>query len=598
MPIKKNLAFLIWFQTIISYIPIVFLCIYIIKDWDKTVSFNLLIVTVLSFTIGIPAFIVLYFGIQLIRRFINRAQIRVYVFQAIIILICLTYGGGLALADEALLELTPPNLVFLEKLLINTAWVLAGGIITIIRYQHHINQVFNYQKIKTKNTMDTNESLQQETEQLVETNTKESNHLILKASIVGGLILVMLVPMIFLDSLVNERKTLKDEVVTEVSSKWAGKQFISNPYILLPYTDSMMNDKGRQVTVTKFITVLPEDNKLDGELVPELRKRSIYEVPLYHADVTMKGYFNLSQIEKYIPLSKIDFSKAKICLGLTEFKGIEESISIRLNESDLNLLAGLPYTSVHENGVSALFPITYESLGKKLNYDMKLKVKGSVDLMFEPLSGNSHFNLHSTWPSPSFMGNQLPGTREVSDSGFKASWSFNQANLPFDLILPNKDISEHELSFGLSLLQPIDSYSQTKRCIKYAILIIGLTFSLFFIIEIMQKNAFHPVQYLLVGLAVSVFYTLLLSISEFLNFPYAYLIASAATVCLIAYYAFTHFKNVKTSFVFGGFISLLYAFIFVLLTLEDTALLAGSVSLFIILASVMYFTRKINWYKL
>ena len=146
------------------------------------------------------------------------------------------------------------------------------------------------------------------------------------------------------------------------------------------------------------------------------------------------------------------------------------------------------------------------------------------------------------------------------------------------------------------MVQPADAYSKTDRSIKYAILFIGLTFSLFFIIELMQKKSLHPVQYVLIGLALVIFYTLLLSFSEFVAFDFSYLIASLATILLISFYAYSHFKSVKTAFVFGGVLSMLYGFTFVLIRLEDAALLLGSVGLFLILALAMYASRKINWY--
>jgi inner membrane protein len=146
------------------------------------------------------------------------------------------------------------------------------------------------------------------------------------------------------------------------------------------------------------------------------------------------------------------------------------------------------------------------------------------------------------------------------------------------------------------MVQPADQYNKTMRSVKYAILFIGLTFALFFIIEIMQGKPFHPVQYVLVGLALVIFYTLLLSISEYILFDQAYLVASAATVLLISLYAKSHFASWKTAAVFFLTLALLYGFIFILIRLEDTALLVGSIGLFIVLALVMYASRKINWY--
>jgi inner membrane protein len=227
---------------------------------------------------------------------------------------------------------------------------------------------------------------------------------------------------------------------------------------------------------------------------------------------------------------------------------------------------------------------------------VSLKIKGSERLYFTPLAGNSSFVMQSKWSNPSFDGNALPTERTVGDSGFTAKWNFNKASLPFTTVLKRTEINKNNFAFGVAMVQPADQYAKTSRSVKYAILIIGLTFALFFIIELMQKKALHPVQYVLVGLALSIFYTLLLSISEIILFDYAYLIAASATVILIMLYAKGHFNNWATASIFGGILSALYGFIFVLIRLEDTALLVGSIGLFIVLALVMYASRKINWY--
>ncbi len=159
------------------------------------------------------------------------------------------------------------------------------------------------------------------------------------------------------------------------------------------------------------------------------------------------------------------------------------------------------------------------------------------------------------------------------------------------------DLHKNEFAFGVSMIQPADQYAKTMRSVKYAILFIGLTFSLFFIVEVMQNKPLHPIQYVLVGLALVIFYTLLLSVSEFILFDQAYLVASLATISLITLYARSHFSSWKTTALFGSVLCGLYGFIFVLIRLEDTALLVGSIGLFLVLALVMYGSRKINWYN-
>ena len=439
----------------------------------------------------------------------------------------------------------------------------------------------------------------------METNTFEdnaslipksgSNRIIIKAAITGVLILVMLIPTIFIANLVQERKARQTEVVSEVSNRWARAQVLTGPYIFLPYKVIII-DKDKKVTEQlEHIILLPDNLNVNGQVSHELRQRSIYKVLLYRSSLQNTGDF-IFKIPKEIDSSLIQWQDAKMCYGLSDFKGIEEKLTIQFNGNDYELSPGLPSNDIDSTGLSASIALSRADEGKKIPFHINLKIKGSEQLHFIPLAGDSRFTLQSDWASPSFNGSDLPSVRSVSDSGFTATWSFNKANLPFGTVLKDFKYDENSLAFGVTLIQPADGYSKTDRCIKYAILFIGLTFSLFFIIELMQKKPVHPVQYILIGLALIIFYTLLLSISEFLAFDFSYLIAAVATVLLISIYAYGHFKNGKTAAIFGGVLTLLYGFTFVLIRLEDTALLIGSIGLFIILALAMYASRKINWY--
>jgi inner membrane protein len=318
-------------------------------------------------------------------------------------------------------------------------------------------------------------------------------------------------------------------------------------------------------------------------------------VLLYNSSLVAKGNFNI-QIPEGVDAATINWNDAKICLGISDFKGIQQKITAVVNNANYDLSAGIPTNEIDSTGLSSSIVLNADNINKQLSFELPLKIKGSDQLHFVPLAGNSQFDLKSNWNSPSFDGNNLPNERSLDNSGFEATWNFNKANLPFTTVLKNFNFKKDDYAFGVSLLQPADQYAKTMRCVKYAILFIGLSFSLFFIVEIMQKKPFHPVQYVLVGLALIVFYTLLLSISEFLLFDTAYLIAAFATVSLITLYAKSHLKSWKTAGIFSGVIGSIYAFIFVLIRLEDTALLVGSIGLFVILALAMYASRKINWY--
>lgn len=417
----------------------------------------------------------------------------------------------------------------------------------------------------------------------------------LKGFITAALILVMLIPTVFVYVLVEERQARQQEVKNEVSSKWAGKQTITFPYLYIPYNVSTTYTNGETKTERKSFIILPENLNVNGTVSTEQRRRSIYNVLLYSSIISADGNFNI-QLPDDVNTSTIDWNAAQLCLGISDFKGIEQKITAKFNNITFDFDAGLPTNALDSNGLSSPVSLSETNIGKQISFKLPLKIKGTDQLHFSSLAGNSRFTLKSDWTSPSFDGNSLPNERSLNNKGFEANWSFNKANLPFSTVIKNFNFKKDDYSFGVSLLQPTDQYAKTSRCIKYAILFIGLTFSFFFITEIMQKKPFHPVQYVLVGLALIVFFTLLLSISEFLLFDIAYLIASVATVSLIALYAKSHFKSWKIAGLFAAVIGSIYGFIFVLIRLEDTALLVGSIGLFIILAAAMYTSRKVNWY--
>lgn len=435
---------------------------------------------------------------------------------------------------------------------------------------------------------------QEQTANRTDIDSDSSSRLLYKGIITGVLILIMLIPTLFISSLVQERKTRQQEVVEEVSARWGSKQQIGGLLLVLPYEIITEGAKGSKIVTRKDLVVLPDNLNVSAKLDPVLRKRSIYEVLLYRSDSRLHGEFTL-RLPKDVSGQQVKWKEATICLGIRDIKGIEEKIALNFIGQQIELEPGLPSGILFKSGLSATVDLT-DTRSQPLSFSTQVKLKGSEQLHFLPLAGNSNFAINSTWANPSFDGNSLPAHHEVSDSGFAASWSFSKANLPFGTILKENSLNDDDYAFGVTMVQPGDQYAKTERSVKYAILFIGLSFALFFVVELVQKKPVHPVQYVLIGIALSVFYTLLLSISEFIPFDYAYGIATLATVLLISAYAKAHFGLWRTAMLFGLVIGGLYTFGFVLIRLEDTALLIGSIGLFIVLALAMYGTRNINWY--
>lgn len=236
-----------------------------------------------------------------------------------------------------------------------------------------------------------------------------------------------------------------------------------------------------------------------------------------------------------------------------------------------------------------------------LPYEMKIKLKGSQSIYFTPLGKTTKVNLKANWNTPSFDGNYLPEKREITEKDFSAQWQVLNLNRNYPQVLVNyqnasiKDIQNS--NFGVNLKMPVEQYQQSMRSTKYAILIILLTFTVIFFTEIMEKTRIHALQYLLVGLALCLFYSLLLSMSEHIGFNMAYLVASVLTITLVGGYMLGIIKRKKPAFIMVGLLSVLYIYVFILIQLETFALLAGSLGLFVILAMVMYFSKKIDWFN-
>ncbi|MGB3469047.1 MAG: cell envelope integrity protein CreD, partial [Cyclobacteriaceae bacterium] len=242
-------------------------------------------------------------------------------------------------------------------------------------------------------------------------------------------------------------------------------------------------------------------------------------------------------------------------------------------------------------------PISWNDVDNSIAYSYQVNLNGSKNLSFLPLAGETKVKLTSTWDAPSFTGEFVPHNRKITNEGFSAEWGILSLNTSFPQQWNTEQYSLKESEFGVSLFQPVNLYQKTTRSAKYAILIIFLTFLTFFIIENLGKLQLHPIQYGMVGLGLIIFYTLLLSLSEYILFQWAYLISAAMIVLIIGGYSITVFNSIKRGGLVGAFTALLYLFIYIIIQSEDYSLLIGSFGLYIVLAAAMYFSRKINWYK-
>lgn len=426
----------------------------------------------------------------------------------------------------------------------------------------------------------------------------QKNKLIIKASFIGFLTLALLIPTFFIMFLVKDRETRRDEVVHEVSSKWAGAQTLTGPFLSVPYYVEVKDAANQPIMQKRTVYLLPDELSVDGKIFPQIKHRSIFQVPVYNSNLKIVGKFSPLKTNKLpVPIQNIRFDEAVVCMGISDFKGIGENLQLKWNDSIAGFETGLPDISWLKSGISCPLKLSAGSLtDATTDFSINLSLKGSEQLYITPFGNTSKVHFESEWRDPAFDGKYLPDTSIVTGKGFTADWKV----LHFNRTYPQQFTSVYEnqvseSAFGLNLLQPVDAYGQTQRSIKYAVLIIALTFFLYFFLEIFYRNSVHVLQYVLVGFALVIFYTLLLSISEYVAFAWAYLIASAATVLLIGWYSKSVFKKWGIVLLFSFILSLLYLFIFVLIQLQDNSLLFGSIGLFALLAVIMYFSRKINW---
>lgn len=422
------------------------------------------------------------------------------------------------------------------------------------------------------------------------------NSVMLKLLTITILMLLLLIPVSMVQSIIDERESLNKSATEEVSSRWAGSQKINGPILSIPVTYVYQKDE-ELLEVVKNLYILPEKLEITGTISPETLKRGIYEVVVYHSDLKIKGSFLLNHKIDQDNLKAIRYDEAFLTMGISDLRGIKENLQFSWGDDQLKVNPGSKIPGMVASGVTIHLPDLSNSLHKVIPFNLSLKLQGSQQMTFVPLGSTTNVKITSPWNSPSFTGNFLPDDRSVSEEGFTANWQVLQLNRNFPQFWMETDQNLSQAAFGVDLLLPLDDYQKSMRSAKYGVMTIALTFLVFFLVEIMNKKKIHPFQYALVGLALSLFYILLVSITEHLNFNLAYTISTLAIVSMITLYSMSIFQVRKLTMLLAVTLIGIYGFLFVTLQLADYALLLGSVGLTIILALTMYFTRKVDWYQ-
>lgn len=420
---------------------------------------------------------------------------------------------------------------------------------------------------------------------------------------IGILVLILMIPLAWVDDLIYERQARSGEVIHEITSKWSGYQSICGPVLVLPYkVTEVFEQEGKAPRVVEYIKkafLLPEDLKISGQVNPQVLHRGIYEAAVYQAGLQMSGTWIEPDLQSMNIVGKVLWKDAYLVLGISDLRGISENPTVKYGNKELvtepsNQL-GFTYANNVSTGLIAKLNWN-EDIHFNQPFSINMNFKGSNGMDFIPVGKTTQVTISGEWASPSFNGDFLPDSRTVTEEGFSASWKVLHFNRPFtqQWVEENKHLTGSD--FGVDLLIPVEQYQKSMRTSKYGILIILLTFVSLFLVEVSQRIKIHPFQYILMGAALIVYYTLLLSLSEQVGYNGSYFISSVATAVLLTLYSSSFLKAKKLVLLFSAVLSVSYAFIYVIIIQQDFSLLTGSIGLFLVIGALMYLTRKIKWY--
>ncbi|MEZ4791919.1 MAG: cell envelope integrity protein CreD [Gelidibacter sp.] len=429
---------------------------------------------------------------------------------------------------------------------------------------------------------------------------------------VGFLIVILLIPLSYINSLIAERSFRQQDVVNEINDKWGNNVLVYGPMLKIPFKTysetSTFNEKTKTYlketqTHINYAYIFPESLDADVDVNSKTLSRGNFESAVFTTNMKFSGHFIPTDLsEKGIKAEDVIWEKTSVIIKTSNLKGIKSEMILKLNNSTYTFQTNYneddnqynDYLDVLESGFLKKEDIQNE---KDSQFSITMSFNGSKQIELVPIGKTTTMKMSSNWADPSFIGNYLPNdeTKTISKDGFKADWKVLHINRAFSQQHLNRIPNLNEFAFGTKFMVMVDEYQKSERSAKYGFLVIGLTFLIFFLIQTMSKINIHPFQYLMIGLALTMFYTLLVSISEHSNFLKAYLIAGISVITLITLYSKSILKNWRFPLFIGISLTALYTFIYVIIQLENYALLVGSIGLFLILAIVMFVSRKIDW---
>ncbi len=432
---------------------------------------------------------------------------------------------------------------------------------------------------------------------------------VIKVVVVLILVLAMLIPLLLVQEVIAERQSRYRTVVAEIGEQWGRAQRFDGPVLAIPYRLTVPDRDGQPVRVDRTAFLLPDRYAVRAEATPEVRRRGMFEAVVYTTDLTVEGAFDLPPPESWAePDAEILWQNARLVAGISDPRSIRDGVSLQWRDGQTLQLRPGTHPELGRwmtTGSFAEIPGLRDApAGQPLSFRLSLRVNGSDQLSFLPLGRENQVVVASSWPDPSFIGNFLPERRNISAAGFDATWSVSYFGRSYPQLWTTTSAADSlaydiaQSSFGVRFFQPVGAYHQTERSAKYGILFIVFTFTVFFLFEVGAGLRIHVFQYGLVGLSLCVFYLLLLSIAEQIGFGPAYAIGAAAVIFQILFYSFRMVGGWPRTLILGALLGGLYSALYILMQLEDLALLVGSIGLFLALMAIMAFTRNIDWYAM
>ena len=404
--------------------------------------------------------------------------------------------------------------------------------------------------------------------------------------------LFLLIPLEMIKEMIQERQQTSELIKNEISSQWAGPQIVAGPVLNIPvliYPSAKDVDPYRSV-----FHVMPEALDVKSIVSTEKRHRSIYEAVVYTSDFNISGEFIIPEI-KTGENSEVLWNEAYYSVGISDNRGIKGAVSLKTDTTTLEAVPGLREAEMFSSGIT--FPVRSGDKIENVKFNLTLKLSGSESIYFIPIGKTTTMNMKSGWNAPGFTGKFLPTEKEINQSGFTAEWLITNLNRNFPQSWFGNAYHIETDSFGTNFVLEVDHYQKSIRSAKYGILFIALTFLALLFVEIYTGSRIHVFNYLQLALGLVLFFSLLNALSEQIGFTPAYLAASVSTIVLITSFFKALIRNNRMAYLFGGLLVFLYSFIFILLTLNDYAYLAGNIGLFALLAITMRFSLKLELHK-